>query len=769
MSILITQCLQNDFIAPIGPRDPLPNTLHIGYEESMRLMGKQPRQGMLWNLMKWAYGQPASALSIINIRDWHDDQDPAQQVHLKQFGPHCLQHTEGANFVFDPVRIEGRDAVVNASGMNDFYQTDLAGQLAPFAQDETVRVGLVGVWTEAKITFLAYELATRYPNFEVGVCSALTASSTTHMHFIALDQLADVLGITVLDSVTEFASFLTGKTPTFIETPAAPTTERFAIEGPSNLQDEDHHLLHYLYKGARRGHFEVLDGGYSGNVVMKATTHDLHGHEEVPSVVKIGPRNPIAREKAAFEKVKDVLGHNAPSIISYMESQNRAGIKYRYASRFGEKVITFQRFYEAGQPQGAIDKALDVVFRKQLGRFYKAATIEKVDLMAYYQFDSQFAQPVLNLVANLVGEEMATQPTLTIGSRTVSNVARFYSHDLDQLNRPMLVHQHHMSYIHGDLNGANIIIDEQKNVWLIDFFHTHRGHVLKDLIKLENDILCIFLKTNSALGLEQTMALIDQLIDVRDLRGGLPAEHWNDPAWQQAYDTIAYLRSIQSELVDTYRGPYQLWLGLLRYAVHTLSFDECNHWQKQAALYAAGRLTEKIMEHHQSTVGLRLDYLEGYDDQIGMTILPGRKDRNRELAADVQHLVEQGIEVVFPLITTVELEKYGVPTLVEAYEQAGLTVYHLAIVDQGIPTQEEMGELVDQLKSTLADGKKLVVHCVGGVGRTGTALSAFLIREKGWTAQEAISCVRRSRSPRAVENEVQEEFVRQFALNHNGL
>jgi hypothetical protein len=35
-SILITQGLQNDFGKPIGPCDPLPNRLHVGFSEARR-------------------------------------------------------------------------------------------------------------------------------------------------------------------------------------------------------------------------------------------------------------------------------------------------------------------------------------------------------------------------------------------------------------------------------------------------------------------------------------------------------------------------------------------------------------------------------------------------------------------------------------------------------------------------------------------------------------------------------------------------------------
>ncbi len=70
-AILITQCLQTDFVQPLGRYNPLPNHLHIGYEEALRLMGENPAEGPVARTMKWAYSQPADMLKIIHIRDWH--------------------------------------------------------------------------------------------------------------------------------------------------------------------------------------------------------------------------------------------------------------------------------------------------------------------------------------------------------------------------------------------------------------------------------------------------------------------------------------------------------------------------------------------------------------------------------------------------------------------------------------------------------------------------------------------------------------------------
>ena len=210
-TILITQCLQNDFVEPIGIHDQLPNSLHIGYEESKRLIGENPDEGMLIRLMDWAYNHSAN-LEIINIRDWHDLNDPTQTAHLTQFGEHCVQNSKGAEFVFEQFRNSNKEQIIDASGLNDFYETDLKEQLDKY-KGQDVKVGIIGVWTEAKVSFLSYELATRYPSFEIAICSALTASSSTHMHFIALEQLKSLLNVNLISSVTEFAGFLSHEIP----------------------------------------------------------------------------------------------------------------------------------------------------------------------------------------------------------------------------------------------------------------------------------------------------------------------------------------------------------------------------------------------------------------------------------------------------------------------------------------------------------------------------------------------------------------------------
>ncbi|EOQ89027.1 isochorismatase family protein [Leptospira yanagawae serovar Saopaulo str. Sao Paulo = ATCC 700523] len=522
-AILFTQCLQNDFTSLLDKYDPLPNSLHIGYAEANRLLGEMVEDGPVFSLMDWAYEKDPKQLKLIHIRDWHDPKSKSQEDHLLQFGEHCLMDTKGAEFVFQSWIEENpnRAEIVNASGLNDFVDTNLESILKPY-KGKSIRVGITGVWTEAKVTFLCYDLKTRYPEFEIAVCSALTASSSLSMHFIALDQLKQILGVNVFSSIGAFTEFLTGDQPNLkkrISTNARIASDKLNLDPKYPITDLDKQILLYLFRDCKEVECKTLDGGFSGNVVLKTKSIDHLGHLQVPCVVKIGNRDLIAKERTSFERIQEVLGNNAPSIVDFCELGDRGAIKYRYAAMLDGNVKTFQKLYGTMLDGSGLDRVIDTVFGEQLGRLFEAASTEKLNLLEYYDFQHKYAKSVRNRVETILGSPQNESTIEIFPGHIVQNPCLFYETDLLDLKEYNAI-SHNTSYVHGDLNGANIIIDAQDNVWMIDFFHTHRGHIIRDLLKLENDILYIFCKIETESEWNDAIVLTDFLHNQEDL--GIP-------------------------------------------------------------------------------------------------------------------------------------------------------------------------------------------------------------------------------------------------------
>ncbi len=765
-ALLITQCLQTDFVGPIGRHEPLPNLLHIGHEEARRLMGERPGEGPVARTLDWAYRQERERLGLIHIRDWHDPDDPSQTEHIAQFGPHCLKDTPGAAFVFSvPPGGEGRAEVVDSLTLNDFSGTRLPGILAPLA-GRAARVGLMGVWSEAKIMFLAYELRTRYPGFDLAVCSALTASSSRARHFMALEQLDRLLGVRILNALGEFTDFLSGGRSTTVLPPLHfgdhPDISFTTGDAPGQT---DAKLLRYLFRDCKSVTFRHLDGGFSGNLVAGSSSVDLHGHPQAPHVVKIGPSDLIGRERAAFENIEAVLGNNAPRIADFADLEGRGAIKYRYASMGGGISTTFQKLYQEGMPMERVRAILDTVFVEQLGRFHAAATFETCDLLDVYGFDPKWAPGVRGRVEALLGGPVDGD-TLRLGNGvTCPNPCLFYERDLARLGGRG-PDGAHFSYVHGDLNGANIIVDGGGNVWLIDFFHTRRTHALLDLIKLENDVLYIMTDIGDE-DFTEALILSRHLVSVADLAAPLP--EWtglglSSPKLRRAWETVRHLRSFYPAIVRFDRDPLQLVAGLMRYAVHTLSFEESSPIQKRWALFSAGLCAAAIVSHYERVGPLRVDWIEAplsAPGRLGLSILPGRRDMGRVLDDDLASLKRAGVTDVVVLVTDDELKDYGVPGLRNALEAAGFGVIRTPIPDQGVGDPGEVGDLVAWIDWRLHEQARVLIHCLGGVGRSGM-VAACVLRQRGLSADEAIAEVRRARSPRAVETSAQDAFVRLF-------
>lgn len=759
-TIVISQCLQNDFIKPIGKYDNLPNLLHIGYDESSRLVGNDVATGPLLVFMNWLNAVSNQDIVKIHIRDWHDSSDSEQKAHLEKFGEHCVKNTEGADFIFNT----SEDSIVlNSTSLNDFVLSDLDEILKKY-KNEKVRVGLIGVWTEAKVFFTAYDILSRYPSFEMAICSALCASSSVHSHYSALDQLNKILDVRIYNSIGQFTTFLTGGNNTISIDVQGKKNPEISLPENLELNPADQNLIRYVFRNSKHLTVNILSGGFSGNIVGSTQSIDMQGHQESKHVIKIGEQEEIGRERKSFEIIENVLGNNAPRIVDFADSKGRGIIKYRYASMGKGVSSSFQGKFCDGVPLEKIRGYLDVIFKEQLGKLYIAKTHERMNLLSYYEYDKvtpeQIEQSMLCIYKADLSEE-----NLEIHSHSFPNPLKFYQNDLSKYitRTNMYAFQ---AFVHGDLNGANIVIDGQENVWIIDFFHTHRGHVLKDLIKLENDLLYIYSEINSVADFNEALEISKVLFNVNDLHKELPPAASLPISNQnliRVYETLCHLRKYYSSIVEWDRNPLQLLIAQLRYSMHTITFEECNIFQKEWALYNSGHFCELIRKKFLDNEKLRIDFLpsDNINNKVALTILPGRKDHSRELQEDLAEIKKNEISGIVVLISSDEMDSYGVPSLLDSYTENGIDYLHQPIVDQKVPNKKDIASINQFIDDKLRSDKKVLIHCVGGLGRSGLVAACYL-KHIGYNSDNAIQIVRKARTLRAIETAEQEKFVHDY-------
>lgn len=124
-----------------------------------------------------------------------------------------------------------------------------------------------------------------------------------------------------------------------------------------------------------------------------------------------------------------------------------------------------------------------------------------------------------------------------------------------------------------------------------------------------------------------------------------------------------------------------------------------------------------------------------------------------EVDAWIDFVRGQGVRRVVCLLPDEQLAYYrGVPGgLLGHYASAfgPENVAHRPIADFRLSDPETLRAILGDLRDADSKGEKVVVHCSGGIGRTGHVLAAWLVHGRGYGAEGAIAAVKQmGRNPR---------------------
>ena len=116
---------------------------------------------------------------------------------------------------------------------------------------------------------------------------------------------------------------------------------------------------------------------------------------------------------------------------------------------------------------------------------------------------------------------------------------------------------------------------------------------------------------------------------------------------------------------------------------------------------------------------------------------PGQYDD--ELARKrLDEFLEAGFDTFIDLTQPDEMVPYAglLSEQAQAYD-VKTAYYRFPIGDFGLPTIAEMNSLLNMIDEALQAGRKIYLHCWGGIGRTGTTVGCYLVRH-GKAGSEAL-------------------------------
>ena len=163
----------------------------------------------------------------------------------------------------------------------------------------------------------------------------------------------------------------------------------------------------------------------------------------------------------------------------------------------------------------------------------------------------------------------------------------------------------------------------------------------------------------------------------------------------------------------------------------------------------------------------------GEHDALFITICPGKKEgtrHNRDLNSDLQFLKQSGITTIVSLMEYSEYQQLQIPLYPYEAQKQGFKFLTLPIKDRKAPDLVQGTTFIKLIAEVLMAGERVMMHCKGGLGRSGTIAACVIVyiiykhSNSIWSFDQIYNFIR-GRRPGAIQTRVQVNFIKNFILS----
>jgi hypothetical protein len=356
-------------------------------------------------------------------------------------------------------------------------------------------------------------------------------------------------------------------------------------------------LARRLYNDSSRIVIRQLHGGYSAQT-YQVDSFDNAGRKLRPTVLKVSSRALINREADRCQRFAlPYIMNNSAFVLGTAFYGDTGALRYNFVGIGGEQTqLKWLTHYFNTWPVERLEPLFDKIFLQILKPWYGQPVSEKI-----YPFRDH--DPTLTFFPKLceIAEEIlsirAEDKNITIEETGQKLINPYWFLRHEYKNRRDYSIDYFTSVCHGDLNMQNILLDNELNVYLIDFSETRPRSVISDFARLEAIFMVEKAPLDSEEDMKEMVEFITRFYGINHL-DQLPENTWNGRNQEIMSRNIALTTKMRRYSLDCASGdsnivPY--YMAMLEWVLPVVCYTGLPLAFKKLSAYVAGLLCEKLM------------------------------------------------------------------------------------------------------------------------------------------------------------------------------